>query len=317
MTPPAPERTNVAELSEALAGERPAVFQLLFGHCAPEAQQRRVARALSLAEAGELDPAGVFALREGGAVVGGAFATVLPGASGLLWPPQAAGGPERIGREDRLVRHAIAWLRQRGARVLQCLLAVDESFLAQPLQRNGFHHITSLWYLRHNGDLPLRHLEKPSRLTCQTYSKADRRLFQATLLRTYEGTQDCPELTGLRTGEEIIAGHQAQGRFDPGLWWLALEDARPVGVLLVAGLTETSGWEVAYVGVVPEARRRGHGRELVIRVLREARAAGVPEVMLTVDGRNRPAWDLYRSLGFEPFDRREVFLLLGPAESAV
>jgi ribosomal protein S18 acetylase RimI-like enzyme len=27
-----------------------------------------------------------------------------------------------------------------------------------------------------------------------------------------------------------------------------------------------------------------------------------------VDGRNRPAWGLYRSVGFEPFDRREVYL---------
>jgi hypothetical protein len=27
-----------------------------------------------------------------------------------------------------------------------------------------------------------------------------------------------------------------------------------------------------------------------------------------VDARNRPAWDLYCRVGFEPFDQREVFL---------
>jgi ribosomal protein S18 acetylase RimI-like enzyme len=297
-------------LSPALPGERPEVFRLLFGHCAPDAQQRRVARALALVEAGELDTAGVFALREGGVVVGGAFATVLPGGSGLLWPPQAVGGPERPAQEDRLVQHALAWLSQRGAKLLQCLLTPDEAFLAQPLQRNGFRHITSLWYLRHNGDLPLRFLASPARLTYQTYATAERGLFHATLMRTYEGTQDCPELTGRRTAEEIVTGHQAQGKFDPGLWWLGMENGRPAGVLLVTGFTETPGWEVAYVGVAPEARRRGHGRELVLKALLEARAAGVDEVVLTVDMRNRPAWDLYRSLGFEPFDKREVFLLL-------
>jgi ribosomal protein S18 acetylase RimI-like enzyme len=300
---------NSLTLSPALPGERPDVFRLLFGHCAPEAQQRRLARALALLEAGELDPAGVFALREGSAVAGALFATVLPGSSGLLWPPQAAGGPRRAAHEDELVRHGVAWLRQRGARVLQCMLAPDEAFLAQPLLRNGFGHITALWYLRHDGDLPPRFLGTPARLAYQTYSSADRDLFHATLLRTYEGTQDCPEVMGLRTAEQIIAGHQAQGKFDPELWWLGLEAGQPAGVLLVTGLTETPGWEVAYVGVVPDARRRGHGRELVLKALLEARAAGVSEVMLTVDGRNRPAWDLYRSLGFEPFDKREVFLL--------
>jgi ribosomal protein S18 acetylase RimI-like enzyme len=298
-----------ANLSPALLGERPDAFRLLFGHCTPEAQERRLARALALVESGELDPAGVFALREGGVVAGAIFATVLPGSSGLLWPPQAAGGPGRAAHEDELVLHALAWLRQRGARVLQCMLAPDEAFLSQPLLRNGFRHITSLWYLRHQGDLPLRFLGTPAGLAYQTYSTAERQLFHATLLRTYEGTLDCPEVTGLRTVEQVVAGHQAQGQFDPGLWWLGLEGGQPAGVLLISGLTETPGWEVAYVGVVPEARRRGHGRELVLKALLEARAAGVPEVMLTVDGRNRPAWDLYRSFGFEPFDRREVFLL--------
>jgi GNAT superfamily N-acetyltransferase len=296
--------------TEAQPGEWAAVFRLLFSHCPPEAQERRAARALALVESGELDAAGVFALHEGDTVAGGVLATLLPGGSGLLWPPQASAGLHRTAYEDRLVQHAVAWLRRRGAKVLQCLLASEEAFLAEPLQRNGFRHITSLWYLRHNGDLPLRFLGTPAGLSYQTYSTADRGLFPATLMRTYEGTQDCPELTGLRTAEEILAGHQAQGKFDPGLWWLGLEDGRPVSVLLVTALTESPTWEVAYVGVVPEARRRGHGRELVLKALLEARAAGVPEVMLTVDGRNRPAWDLYRSLGFEPFDKREVFLLL-------
>jgi ribosomal protein S18 acetylase RimI-like enzyme len=31
-------------------------------------------------------------------------------------------------------------------------------------------------------------------------------------------------------------------------------------------------------------------------------------VTLSVDVRNRPAWGLYRSLGFEPFELREVYL---------
>jgi ribosomal protein S18 acetylase RimI-like enzyme len=34
------------------------------------------------------------------------------------------------------------------------------------------------------------------------------------------------------------------------------------------------------------------------------------QVTLSVDVRNRPAWGLYRSLGFEPFELREVYLIV-------
>jgi ribosomal protein S18 acetylase RimI-like enzyme len=34
-------------------------------------------------------------------------------------------------------------------------------------------------------------------------------------------------------------------------------------------------------------------------------------VTLAVDARNRPAWDMYRTVGFETYDRREVFLAVG------
>jgi ribosomal protein S18 acetylase RimI-like enzyme len=64
------------------------------------------------------------------------------------------------------------------------------------------------------------------------------------------------------------------------------------------------------MGVVPEARQQGFAREMLLRVLFEARAADVLNVTLSVDGRNRPAWNLYRSLGFEPFERREVYLAI-------
>src|SRR5262249_9580943 len=233
-----------------------------------------------------------------------------PGGSGLVWPPQVASGPCRSLHEDALTRHVIGWLRQRGARLAQCLLAPEEASLASPLLRNGFRHITALWYLRHERELSPSWLGTPSRLTLQTYEEADRDLFHTTLWRTYEGTLDCPEVAGARTLEDILTGHKAQGVFDPSLWWLGLADGVPVGVLLTVASTEPSGWEVAYVGIVPDARRRGFGRELMFQARLEARAAEVPEVCLTVDGRNHPAWELYRSLGFAAFDRREVFLAL-------
>jgi len=64
--------------------------------------------------------------------------------------------------------------------------------LAAPLERNGFRHITRLWYLRHNLELSADLLGTQERLTYTTYADGDRGLFERTLLRTYEQTLDVP-----------------------------------------------------------------------------------------------------------------------------
>jgi ribosomal protein S18 acetylase RimI-like enzyme len=112
----------------------------------------------------------------------------------------------------------------------------------------------------------------------------------------------------VRTLEEVLTGHRAAPAHDPERWWLALEGELPLGVILATAAPETRGWDLAYVGVVPEARGRGLGGKLVRKVLLEARAAGASCVTLSVDSRNRPAWKVYTALGFEADDRREVYL---------
>jgi ribosomal protein S18 acetylase RimI-like enzyme len=115
-------------------------------------------------------------------------------------------------------------------------------------------------------------------------------------------------VNAVRDLSEIIEGHQAQGRHDPERWWLAFERDQAVGVLITTELPESGTWDVSYVGVVPEKRGRGLGRELMRKALMEARAAAATQMTLSVDLRNQPAWNLYRSMGFETFDHREVYL---------
>jgi ribosomal protein S18 acetylase RimI-like enzyme len=233
--------------------------------------------------------------------------TLLPGASSHLWPPHVLDGTWRERLEDKLVRAALSWLRQRGAKLAQAILSPAEDAHARPLPRNGLPHTTQLLYLRHIlRDTPS--VRQPQGLTYEAYSPDRPDEFHRTLLRTYDGTLDCPELDGSREVEEIVLGHQAQGHFDPGRWWLARRGGVPVAVLLLNDLPEWQGWEVAYIGVVPEARRHGVGRALACKALAEAKTARQQALILAVDRRNRPAWQLYREMKFEPFDRREVYL---------
>jgi ribosomal protein S18 acetylase RimI-like enzyme len=284
-------------------------LHLLFHYLPPGERTPRISTAMYLLSRGELDPEGFLVARGPAGFLGAMVCLPVPGASGLVWPPQAVEGPSRQVTEDRLVAAAVGWLRRRGAKLGQSLLTPAEAAFAAPLERNGFVHITTLWYVQHHLDLPVSALAARERLTYWTYQDLpDRDLFQRTLLRTYIHTQDCPEVSGARSIDEVMEGHRAQGKYDPGLWWLALWKETVVGVLLVVEMPEWGSWDVAYVGVVPEMRGRGFGRELMLKALFETRAAGVSRLTLSVDARNRPAWKLYTDLGFEPHEQREVYL---------
>jgi ribosomal protein S18 acetylase RimI-like enzyme len=117
-------------------------------------------------------------------------------------------------------------------------------------------------------------------------------------------------VNGVRTIEEVIAGHKAQGIHDPQLWWLARSAGQPAGVLLLTQMPDAPELDVIYVGVVPEARGRGFGLELVLKAIYETRLAEQRQLTLSVDARNEPARHLYRKVGFETHEQREVLLLV-------
>jgi ribosomal protein S18 acetylase RimI-like enzyme len=289
--------------------EWPDAFRLVFRHVAGNEQQRCVSNALMLLERAELTSEGIFVLRELGRVVGALACLPLPGATALVWPPGCTDGPDQAAHEDRLLGHAAQWLRSRGAKLAQALVPPEAVDGAEALRRNGFVHVTHLWYLRHNLQLPLHGLAAPARLDFVTAAD-DPAVFAETMVRSYAQTLDCPEINDVRTVSEILAGHRSQGVHDPSRWWLARLAGRPLAVALATLIPDTGEWDVSYIGVVPKARRRGFGREVMLKVLCEARATGAPGVTLSVDGRNVPAQVLYRNLGFEVFDRREVFLAI-------
>src|SRR5947209_8324316 len=109
-----------------------AAFRLLFQHLPPHEQDRRVANALHLVQRGELDRAGIFVLRGPDRLLGAFVGLPIPGASALVWPPAVLADQQRLDREDLLLQHARAWLRGRGVKLAQALLAPDEVHLAPP-----------------------------------------------------------------------------------------------------------------------------------------------------------------------------------------
>lgn len=290
-----------------------AALRVLFQNLQAGEREQAVLAAQHLLATGELQSDGVIVARRKDRVLGAMLAALAPGAVGLVWPPQAVDGDQAV--EDALVAEVRAWLRTQGVRTAQALLRPEESQAdGEKLARNGYPQITTLWFMRHSLRLAAADLLEPVGLTFEPY-QTRRTLFEETLLATYRGTLDCPELNGVRPLEDVLAGHRAQGRFDPARWWLACEGDDPAGVLLTNASFEGDSWELVYMGVTPGHRRRGLGRQLVRKALFEALCAGASELTLSVDERNSFARRLYESVGFEAFDRRDVFLA-GLADTA-
>jgi ribosomal protein S18 acetylase RimI-like enzyme len=298
---------------QARPEEWPRACELLFSFLDPDDAELRTQNALHLLENGEVDPEGLIVLEEGNQLTGMLLCQPVGGATALVWPPRVVLQGSSRDREDRLIRYACTWLRQRGVKLAQCLLAPAEIARGEPLLRHDFRHICHLWYMRHDLQLVAAQLSDSSRLQFSTFAEVEQTLFQDVLLQSYQDSLDCPEVTGARTIEEVLTGHQSQGQFDPSRWWLAHRTGEPVGVILTSPQSDTGDWDLSYLGVVPPARRQGFGKDMLNHVLVEARAAGALQLTLSVDGRNLPAQQLYRSAGFEVHDRREILLAIWPA----
>ena len=139
--------------------------------------------------------------------------------------------------------------------------------------------------------------KSPKRSSCPVSNQS-----AATLLRAHDDSFDCPELHRALTPDDVVNGYLAAAPDRAG-WWLAIADEAPAGILLM------NGPEITFLGVLPTHRGKGIGRRLL-----EAAFDLAPSMSLIVDARNIPAFQLYRSAGFEVVGAREVFLHFpGPA----
>lgn len=288
-------------ISPALPHERAAALRLVFA----DAGDGAVRNSLDLMATGRVDAAGLWVSRDGRGVVAAVLAALLPGRGAVVWPPacRSSAAPDF----HELMTALNQWLSDQGVRLAQCLLPTGYAARAEPLTRRGFHYVTRLTDLHHYLDIPADDLGRRERLEYVSYAECDETEFEALLDRTYVGTLDCPEINGVRPAADAIAGYQGGDDFDAERWWLVRHRGTAVGVVLTAA-TSPGAWELLYFGVVPEHRGHGFGREIVRKILFEAKASGAVELSLAVDYRNEPARQIYRRAGFDEGESREVYL---------
>jgi ribosomal protein S18 acetylase RimI-like enzyme len=230
-------------------------------------------------------------------------------------PASVLGGAAHADRiAHDLLEAAVRIAAAGGARLVQALLEPNAGTVANQLRRAGFQQVAELQYLVSS---PQNFPTSPpaERLAFEPWSAAAQGRLESVVERSYVGTRDCPQLNGVRLTSEVLAGYRSAGPFDPQRWLLVRHAGQDVGCLLLVEHPQKI-WELAYMGLTPEARGQGWGLELTRHGQWLARQAGASRFVLAVDATNAPALRIYAAAGLDCWDRRGAWLrILDPANA--
>lgn len=210
-----------------------------------------------------------------------------------------------------LLRWACRGQDAQRVRLIQGLLDPDQRAQREVMEDAGFWRLAELVYMQRRADLePLQIDLSDMDLLLSPWSQDRRGMFARAIEASYEQTQDCPGLLGLRRIEDVIDGHMGMGRFDPGMWFVLHRGDEPAGVLLMNEVTHRQSYELVYLGLAPAYRGCGLARSLLRYGVGLVGARGGSSLLLAVDQDNTPALRLYRHEGFTVTGHKTAMLYL-------
>ncbi len=210
--------------------------------------------------------------------------------------PPAAMSLDQVGA---LIESACAHCSAHGVDLVQVLLDPPDRRAIGLFAAHGFGWIAELLYLQSTVRPRTPRVVLPNSWTWQTYSDQTYEAFASAITASYQQSLDCPGLNGLRSIEDVIAGHKAGGEFDPRFWYLLRIEDVSAGVLLVNRVPRSDVAELVYLGVPPVARRKGVGALLLRQAFAAAAEMGTHRLTLAVDSENEPAVRLYYRHGMQ------------------
>jgi mycothiol synthase len=312
------ERPVEHEIQEEI-GPPPAVLkqaalERAFAALPPNARGAAVDDLLTDISRGQRSLEGLFAAWRGDEVVAAIWIEPHAGAAAGIWPPQlAAAAPEHLA--DSLLARALLELESKKVTMVQCLVLTDASADAQRLRRAGFEHSCDLLYLvSQKGSFPSAPVNTDLTFVPVEPAKLDD--LAKLVESTYEGTLDCPAIDRgpdhRRDCRDVLEGYRATSCGDLSHWFVVRSGDEEAGCLLLACDDRGQNWELVYMGLVPAARGRGLGIEIVRHAQWLVARQGGDRLVLAVDAANEPALKTYGAAGFLAWDKRSVFLKFLP-----
>lgn len=208
---------------------------------------------------------------------------------------------------DVLLQQVLAEYLSSDNALLQVLVDPEDTAQMALYRAAGFSELASLSYL----ECPAQHMGyrlPEGGWELVTYAPERHQFFAEAIRASYEETLDCPQLNGLRSIEDVIAGHKAAGEFDPRNWIAVVRDSHPAGVLILSRVPASDALELTYIGLARFAR--GQGLASALMKLAIARAAELSCARLTtaVDTGNTPAITMYVRAGMRRIGTRVALI---------
>ena len=207
----------------------------------------------------------------------------------------------RRGHATRLLVPGRAIARRHGYPWLRVMVPLDPASEGRAFATaRGFTYDSSMWSMRLPAGHPVPTPKFPADLIVR-WLELDRDE-EAYVELVNEAFLDHP--SPLRVSVAEIRNVHAQAGFDPRMVLLLAaprDPGRLLGFARVDRYTDDAGTaigEVRLIGVRPEARGRGLGRELLRWGITEVRQRGASHVILSVEGANDRALGLYLREGF-------------------
>lgn len=284
------------ESCPARADEIHAGLALILGSGPTPASHDHVLDFVQFASSRGIDVNALWVIRSDSGPIWAILPILNPGRTALLLVP--ARRPEGVNIAP-LTEQVCEDLARRDVYLAQSLLDPPDTSGRAILASLGFREMAELLYLQVAVPRSIQLPEMPASFWWQTYSAQTHVLFARAIMESYQQSLDCPSLNGLREIDDVIAGHQASGEFNPRFWFVLSERDMPRGVVLVNRVPRTDTAELVYFGLVPAARRRGLGDLMIRQALWAAREMNLSRLTLAVDSHNTPALRLYYRHGMQ------------------
>lgn len=208
--------------------------------------------------------------------------------------------PEHTGRGlgsalAGLIERRSAELAEGDARLHSATIPEDDG-AARLLNARGYAWARRFWHLQIEFVGPLEEIAPPNGIVLRSLDPdRDLRAVHALLEEAFEDHWDFVPTPF----EEFLDQNVHQEDFDPGLWIVAVDEDRPVGVL--AGAAHGDRAAVDLLGVLGSHRGRGIASALLRRGFAAFQSRGLGRARLNVDSDNPTgAVALYQRMGMRP-----------------
>jgi mycothiol synthase len=237
-----------------------------------------------------IDPPSRIVSLEGDAIAG----IILPGFQLLAVHPDY----RRRGHGGRLVQAGKDLQRERGEGHLDLAVPLGSTTAEAFARALGFSYYASLYGFSLAPDVPVPEPEFPPDVAIRPLRPGVDEEAYVDLFQRSFADHPSPIFISL---ESVRYVHSLPG-FDPSAFLLVTPQGRdePIAFCRISLISEgdTTIGEVEFIGVLPEWRRRGLGRELLRWSVHRLRQAGAGEVTLTVEALNERAFAMYERAGF-------------------